>query len=202
MTATRPLLALALFAGLAGCISLGEDPPARLLTLAATEAAPAGPGGPVAPGTAITIMMPLVPAKLQTTRVPVQASATEIAYVKDAQWVEPPNRLFRRLLGEVIAARTGRAVLDPRQFAADPGLRLGGQLSEFGVDGEGRAAVVQFDAEAMGASGLRTRRFVARVPLGQIDGQSVGPALNRAANDLAGQVADWLKDEPGAPARP
>ena len=37
-----------------------------------------------------------------------------IQYLKDAVWVEEPGALFARLLGETIAARTGRVVLDPQ----------------------------------------------------------------------------------------
>ena len=76
--------------------------------------------------------MPAVPQELATARVPVQATATTIAYVKDALWVEPPARLFARLLVDTIAARTGRVVLSTAQSLSDPGARLAGELRNFG----------------------------------------------------------------------
>ena len=39
---------------------------------------------------------------------------------------------------------------------------------------------------------MSTRRFEARVPVAAPETAFVGPALNEAANDVAGQVADWL----------
>jgi cholesterol transport system auxiliary component len=40
---------------------------------------------------------------------------------------------------------------------------------------------------------VRTRRFEVRVPAGSIDAKSAGRALNKAANQIAIDVADWLK---------
>ena len=39
---------------------------------------------------------------------------------------------------------------------------------------------------------METRRFEAGIPGIAADRESVGPALNRAANDVAVQVADWV----------
>lgn len=187
------LTAAALFA-LSGCISLGEDPPQALLTLAPSATAAGGAAAmSVTPGEAITVMVPSVPAALATNRVPVRASATELAYVKDAQWVDSPNRLFQQLLSETIQARTGRPVLNPRQFTFDPGVRMSGELQQFGVDALTQSAVVVFDGVIMRGQQVEKRRFEARVPVGEIKAQQVGVALNDAANQVAAQVADWVK---------
>jgi cholesterol transport system auxiliary component len=42
------------------------------------------------------------------------------------------------------------------------------------------------------ASKVEKKKFEARVSVTQIDANSVGPALNQAANQVAGEVADWL----------
>jgi cholesterol transport system auxiliary component len=53
--------------------------------------------------------------------------------------------------------------------------------------------VVIYDAAlATNEDQVRTRRFEARVPLASIDGASVPPALNQAANQVAAEVAAWL----------
>ena len=189
----RPLLAAAAALALSGCISFGSEPPERLLSLTPAETIAPGAGQSIAPGQAITVLWPSVPADLATNRVPVQATPTSLAYVKNAQWTEPPNRLFARLLGEVIEARTGRPVLSGRQFAVDPGERVTGQLLKFGVDAASQSAVVTFDAVAARGTDVRTRRFEARVPVAEIEAQAVGAALNQAANQVAAEVADWLK---------
>src|SRR5690606_29617396 len=127
-------------------------------------------------------------------RVPVMSGDTSIAYVKDAQWVDQPNRLFRALLSEVISAKTGRLVLDNRQFAFDPGTRISGQLPKFGVDADTNEAVVTYDAArtTTGGEQLEERRFEARVPVSAIEAGAVAGALNTAANRVADEVAGWI----------
>ena len=112
--------------------------------------------------------------------------------------MEPPNRLFTRLLVEVLSARTGRLVVGPRGYR--PGAnRLDGDIKMFGVDATTREAVVTFDAtyaEPSATAGedgrYRKRRFEARVPVSVIEPQPVGVALNQAANQIATEVADWI----------
>jgi cholesterol transport system auxiliary component len=178
---------------LTGCISFGEKPPPSLLTLTPAATVAAGTERSAAAGTAVTVVIPNVPQALQTLRVPVQASATSIAYIKDAQWVEQPNRLFQHLLSETIAARTGRVVLDPRQSTLDPGTRLTGTLQSFGLDAASGQATVVYDAELARDNGatVETRRFAAQAPA-SANPQSVATALNAAANQVAAAVADWL----------
>jgi len=108
--------------------------------------------------------------------------------------VDTPRNLFRALLAETVAARNGTLVLDPGQFSADPGRRLMGDLIDFGIDARAMQAVVTFDASLMGKGGTVTkRRFSATVPISHIDENSVAPAIGKAANAVAVEVADWLK---------
>src|SRR6188768_826014 len=96
---TRPLgLALALLATapLAGCVSFGAKPPPSLLTISSAASIPAGQTQSSATAETIIILVPAVSQGLATTRVPVQTSATDLAYIVNAQWVEPPARLFAR----------------------------------------------------------------------------------------------------------
>ncbi len=179
---------------LSGCISLGgEKPPPP----ADPDLGRNGRGRHRAQRrgghAAVTVVTPAVPQALQTLRVPVQASATSVAYIKDAQWVEQPNKLFQHLLAETIGARTGRVVLDARQSTLDPGIRLTGTLQSFGLDaGSGQATVV-YDAELARNDGttVDTRRFSAQAPA-RANAQSVAGSLNIAANQVAAEVADWL----------
>lgn len=193
MTRITKLAALAPALLLGGCLNLGGDVPDSLLTLTPASMAPAGSGASGAQGDALVLSEFETPKELDVTRVPVQMSDTEIAYLKDAVWVERPSRLFRRLLAETIRTRANRVVIDgddPGVSAAD---RLQGTLRAFGYDARTREAVVVFDAVRNGtASAVTTRRFEARVPVAAAETAFVGPALNQAANDVAGQVADWL----------
>jgi cholesterol transport system auxiliary component len=185
------LLAAAL--PLAACVSFGEDPPAQLLTLTATTPLAPGAARSVDPDRAVQVGVPSVPQTLATLRVPVQTGPTGVAYLKDARWSEPPNRLFRNLIAEVVAQRTGRPVLDPRQFAVAAGVRVTGGLKSFGLDASSSAVVVIFDATlARGNAALQTRRFEARVPVSSQDTAGFAPAINQAANQVATEVSDWI----------
>ena len=178
---------------LAGCLSFGSEPPESLLTLTSTASVPAGSGASSASGTAIVLTEFDTSSALDVTRVPVQVTDTELAYLKDAVWVEKPARLFRRLIAETIRTRSNRVVVD----GDDPGVlaenRLGGTVRQFGYDARTGSVVVVFDAVRPGeGSSVTTRRFEAIVPGVAPDVASVGPALNQAANDVAAQVADWV----------
>ncbi len=191
----RPLLLLApaiLSLALAGCISFGAKPPPFLFTLTPSAAPAAGPVS--GEGRPVVIAIPTVPEKLATLRVPVQATDVTLAYLKDAQWVESPPGLFRRLLAETMAARTGRFVLPAGDFAAAPADSVSGTLSDFGLDARTMEVVVTFEAldQRSGSATPIGRRFTARVPVVSADPNLVAVSLNQAANQVAAEVADWV----------
>lgn len=180
---------------LAGCgplIQIGGNaaPPDVLLTLRAS------PGEAAAPrGTPILVTLPSVPGALRTLRIPVTTRATEIAYLENANWIEQPNLLFQRLLGEVVQARSGRPVVDERTVDVVAALRLSGRLLEFGLDARGARAVhVRYDAILTSPAGglVASRRFEARESVADETGPEVARALNAAANGVATQVGDWV----------
>ena len=188
------VLAAALGAcSLGGLLGGGGKPPPTLQTLT-TEAPDPGPiARTAAAGKAVTIAVPLIPKELNTVRVPVQISPTDVQYVTNLQWVDTPDRLFQNLVAETVRRTTGRVVLDPEQTGLDPGLVLHGRLNRFGYDAQTGQVVVVFDGslEAAGGSQVETRRFTANAPADG-SGASVGPALNRAANQVAQQIAQWI----------
>ncbi len=196
----RASLALLLSATLlSACVSFGGKAPASLITLSSASSIPGGTSQTLASADALSIAVPLAPQAIATNRVAVSTGGTAIAYVKDAQWAEPPARLFQRLLAETIGAKTGKTVLDPRQFASATGMQMSGQLRTFGivveVDGaKSGEAVVIYDAALSRDRGQHvvTQRFEARVPVARIEAGSVAPALNRAANKVAADVAAWV----------
>ena len=190
--AAPALLAL----GLAGCISLGGPPPESLLTLSPTTPAPAGSGAAATPNRPVIAVLELdAPAKLDVLRVPVAVTDTELAYLQDAFWVEKPARLFRHLLGETLRAKSGDAalVLDGDETVALATTSLRGTLIDMGYDVPSGAAVVRFDAIRVDREGnATTRRFEARESGVPAEARAVGAALNRAANTVAADVAEWV----------
>ncbi len=190
---TKPILGLLAVLPLAAC-SFGAKPPPSLLTISSVAAVPVGAAQNTASSPSLSIQVPAVPQSLATARVPVQTSPTDVQYLKDAQWIEPPQRLFARLISDTVTARTGRVVLSPAQSMVDPGAQLAGELRNFGVDAQTSEAVVTFDGALVRETGKRIdkRRFEARVPLVQITPTSAAIAINQAANQVAGEIADWV----------
>lgn len=194
--AALALLAPALLA-LAGCVSLGGGtPPESLLTLDPAARPAAGSGataGRETTGRAILVQLPDTPAKLDVLRLPVTIDDTRLAYLEDTFWVEKPARLFRRLIGETLRARGTALVIDndDTPILADATLR--GTLLELGYDARTSEVVVQFDAVRTETGGRAvSRRFEAREGGVAATNAAVGPALNRAANRVAVEVADWV----------
>ena len=193
MNRAVPLLMGVAFA-LSGCISLGEKPPESLMTLHADTPLPADSAGVARSGATIVVLTPTQPTALANDRVAVRTGDTSIAYLEKARWSDLPARLFGDLLSETIAARTGRAVVDRREFALAPGARLMGRLTAFELDTTLGAVVVSYDASLAPGEGrpLLTRRFEARVPTVSEKAPDVARALNAAANKVAVDVADWV----------
>lgn len=193
----RILASVSLAMAVGGCsvggLLGGGKAPATLLTLT-PEAPSVGEFTRAAnAGQAVTVSTPVISKELRTVRIPVRVTSTDVQYVTDAQWVDTPDRLFADLLAETIRRTTNRVVLDPALTGLDPGLIVSGELQSFGYDAATGQAVVRFDGALSTAGGTRveTRRFEANAPS---DGtaQSIGPALNRAANEVSLEVASWI----------
>ena len=186
-----PLAPLAALLLLGGCISFGPKAPPTLYDLTAENPAPAGAGQSGTLASALVVEVPDAPLELAVTRIPVQIDGANVAYIKDAGWVERPARLLQRLLAETIRAKGSRLVLE-----SEPGTGasevLSGRLIAMGFDAQSNAAVVRLDAMRTTKGGqVQVKRFEASQPA-TVEPATLGPALNRAANDVARQVAEWV----------
>ena len=194
--------AVALFSlGLSACsvslIGKASPPPPFLMTLTPSpENSPkAGGNSPVRAGDVVVISIPTTPEAIAQKRVPVTRSGTAVAYLTGGTWVEQPARLFHRMMAETIRARTGRHVLDLRQFPGDPGVTVYGSLLHMDVEETTKQVVVTYDATAVSADKkVRTRRFEAREGVSVIDAANVVRSLNVAANRVAEDVAAWVAE--------
>ena len=197
MKLLRLALSLAAATALAGCslgslLGGGGKAPPTLLRLT-PEAAPVAIQRSASAGEAVTVAVPIVAKELRTTRIPAQVSAYDVQYLTNPQWVDTPDRLFKDLLAETIRRRTSRVVLDPKLTGLDPGILINGELNRFGYDAATSSVIVQFDAarSTVGGTRVETRRFEASVPSTD-DATSISAAINRAANQVALDVAAWV----------
>jgi cholesterol transport system auxiliary component len=198
MKLPRIVAPVALAVALSGCslgglLGGGGKAPVTLLTLTPEAADPGQIQRTAAAGQAVTIAAPVIAKELRTNRIPVQVTPTDVQYVTDAQWIDTPDRLFQGLVAETVRRTTNRVVLSSKQAALDPGLVVNGELQRFGYDASTGQVIVQYDGALSTEGGTRVenRRFTATAPS---DGTaaSVGPALNRAANQVASEIARWI----------
>ena len=198
MKLLRTIAPVIVAAALGGCsvssmLGGGAKVPPTLQTLTSEAADPGNITRTAAAGQAVTIDTPLISNELNTVRVPVHLTPTDVQYVTGLQWVDTPDKLFQDLVEETVRRTTNRVVLDPNQTGLDPGVTLQGELERFEYDAQTGQVVVTYNGSLATAGGaeVHARRFVASAPA---DGTaaSVGPALNRAANDVAQQIAQWI----------
>jgi len=97
------------------------------------------------------------------------------------------------VLSETIRAGGDRLVVGGGELEYAAQTQLGGELTAMEYDPSRSAVVVRYDAVLRLSDGtVRTQRFEAEQTGVLPDALSVAPALNRAANDVAAQVAEWV----------
>jgi cholesterol transport system auxiliary component len=197
MSQFRPLKFVGLLgatAALSACVSFGgAEPPPSLLSLSADQKMSAGAmqSGPQAGS--LVVALPAARQKLNTIRVPVQTTSTGIAYLKDAVWVDKPARLFQDLLSETIAAKNNRLVLTATEAGGNAHSYITGELVNFGLDGPSLTVTVTYDAVKMTKDKpVEKKRFEASETVFAAEPIPVGEGLNRAANKVAAEVAEWV----------
>lgn len=190
-----PALGVLASLALAGCVSLAGKAPETLFRLTPEQSAPVGYTASGKLNDAIVVLDPEADRSLDMLRVPVRVDSSNLAYLKGADWIEKPTRLFRGLLAETIRANTGDMVLEGGDYEVTGKTFIGGRLLDMGYDAQRSAVVVRFDAvrSERGSEALSRKRFEAVVEGVEAKPEFVGPAINKAANDVARQVAAWVK---------
>jgi cholesterol transport system auxiliary component len=186
---TLPVLAAI---ALPSCVSIGGKAPPQLLDVRSDTTPKTGANWSGTVQTATVVAAPKLPRKLDTDRVPVLYEGTNIAYLTDAHWVEKPDRLMQRMLSETLSAGGSRLILDPYMAGGRQAETLDGELLEFGVDADRQEVVIIYDAVWTRGNSLQKRRFEAREAVGDVTPTNVAPAMNRAANRVAKDVAAWM----------
>ncbi|WP_423142039.1 ABC-type transport auxiliary lipoprotein family protein [Parablastomonas sp. CN1-191] len=178
---------------LAGCLSLGGKPPPTLFSFTPAQAEPAGQTTSGTSQGAIVVLEPESDQRLSVNRVLVTVDESNVAYLKKAQWVARPARLFQNLVAETIRARSSRLVFTDAEASTSGAMRLAGRLLDAGYDAQSQSVIVRYDAIRESAGNqVSTRRFEAREPVAKPDPKLIGPALNRVANQVASDVAGWV----------
>jgi cholesterol transport system auxiliary component len=178
---------------LSACVSFGTKAPLSLLTLSPDTTVSAGASKSGMAKDALVILIPEVPRKLDTNRVPVQIDDGNVAYLKDSVWADKPAILLQQLIAETVSAKNGTLILSEVETSGKAEQFLSGQLIEFGIDSAAMEAVIVFDAVKISkGKPIEKRRFEARKGVANVDPTEAGAALNISANRLAADIASWL----------
>jgi len=185
---------LTVTAALSGCVSFGgAEPPPYLLSLSPDQKLAAGAMQSGPQTGSLVVALPDAPQKLNTIRVPVETRGIGIAYLKDAVWVDKPARLFQDLLSETIAAQNNRLVLTATEAGGNAQTYITGELVNFGLDGPSLTVTVTYDAvKTAKDQPVAKKRFVASEKVFAAEPGAVGEGLNKAANEVAVAVAEWV----------
>lgn len=189
-------IALSLLMLNSACVSLGttEAPPAFLvLTAKATSNSDAVNRSSAE--NSVVVLIPDVPRRIDTNRIPVQINDSSIAYIQGAYWADKPAKLMQELIAETITASTGKLVLDVAQSSGLSKNTISGTLSRFGIDEQELVAIVRYDAVTINAQGeIVKHRFEARRNINMINAIEAGEALNDAANEVAMAITNWVDE--------
>ena len=188
----RMIAAAAAVLALSGCLGGGKVP-AQLLNLTPASAPAAGSAASGSTESALAVVDIDAPRKLDVLRLPVVSGGASVAYLKDAQWVDKPARLFERLVSDTIRARGKRLVVSNSDLEDTAATRLSGTLLAMDYDAATGGVVVRYDAVLTTPDHkIMSRRFESSVAGVTAKPEPVAEAMNRAANDVAAQVADWV----------
>ena len=200
MLRAASVAALALVASCGPLVQIGGGgkPPVALQTFR-SDAPPVSARAD--PKNTLLVAVPSVTGAIQTLRLAVTTSDTEVSYFKDKKydfvWAEQPAKLFQRLLADTATSRAGVTIVDARQSDIPAARKLSGILLDCGMDVRNASAPVvhiRYDATLSGRDGklFATRRFEASEPVSTQSAPAIGQALNVAANKVANDVAGWV----------
>ena len=142
----------------------------------------------------LVVMEPVASAPYDSDRIVVRSSASTVAYLSGAQWVEDlPKLLQSRIVQTFENGRLLRAVGRPGDRLVAT-VSLNTEIRRFDIDVETGQAVIEISAKVINDSRGRiqgARIFTARVPGTAGDGKGAAQALNLALETLLRELVAW-----------
>ena len=189
-TAGRTAAALGVAAALAGCSAVMPTPSADTYDLSA----PATTAPPQGRALQVLVAEPAADRALDTDRIVVRPSATEIAYFSGAQWADRLPRLVQSRLVDVLqasgrfraAGRPGQGLAIDRQVVTE--------IRAFDYEASAKRVVIALSVKLMDdRSGrvIAAEAFRAEEPSGD-DAKSAVAAFDRAQNRLLPEIVAWV----------
>jgi cholesterol transport system auxiliary component len=194
----RPLLALAAAALLSGCAAITSLNSAAATLDAFELRAPSGlPVARSQQAVDLIVEVPSASGAIDTDRVLVRPSATQVAYLPDARWTAPAPVMLQSALVETFLRSNAFRYVGRRPLGVSGDVALVTDLVDFGAVVQGGGAVVEMTLIARlvreeDATITATRTFTRSVPVPDTRSPTILAGFEAASNALLGDVAGWV----------
>lgn len=183
---------------LSGCSALAAlDQAARPLDVHELRAPPEVPAARATSPLHLSVEVPATGGSIETDRILVRTSSTQIAYLPDARWSAPAPQMLQTAMTETLLRAEAFAFVGQRPLGPAGDLALVTTLLDFGAELSGEAAQVEMTLIARlvrerDASILARRTFRRTVPVPDTSSAAILAGYAAASNAVLGELAGWV----------
>jgi cholesterol transport system auxiliary component len=194
----RPFLALAAAALLSGCAAISSLNSAASTLDAFELRAPANmPVARAQQGVDFIVEVPSASGAIDTDRILVRPTATQVAYLPDARWTAAAPVMLQSALVETFLRSNAFRYVGRRPLGVSGDVALVSDLVDFGAVVQGDGAVIEVTLVARlvreeDASIAGTRTFTRSVPVPDTRSATILAGFEAATNALLTDVAAWV----------
>jgi cholesterol transport system auxiliary component len=194
----RPLTLLFACLALSGCAALAAlDQAATPLDVHELRAPAELPQARATSPLHLSVEVPSTGGAIETDRILVRTSPTQIAYLPDARWSASAPQMLQTAMVETFLRADAFAFVERRPLGPAGDLALVTTLLDFGAEVAGEGAVVEMTLVARlvrerDASILSRRTFRRTVPVPDTSSAAILAGYAAASETLLGELAGWV----------
>lgn len=194
----RPLLAVLVAAALSGCAAIGSLNTAAAALDAFELRAPADvPVARSQQGIDFIVEVPSASGAIDTDRILVRPTATQVAYLPDARWTAAAPVMLQSALVETFLRSNAFRYVGRRPLGVSGDVALVSDLVDFGAEVRGDGAVIEVTLVARlvreeDAAITATRTFTRSVPVPDTRSATILAGYEAATGALLSDVAAWV----------
>lgn len=194
----RPILLSLCFATLSGCAAvtaLGRA--SEVLDAYELKAPEAMPVARAAQGIEFVVEQPTASGAIDTDRILVRPTRTQVQYLPDARWTEPAPDMLRSAMVETFLRTGAFRHVGTRPLGASGDVALVTSILDFGAVVTGETATVEVTIVARlvretDAAVVATRTFARRVPVPDTGTSTLIAGFEAATDAVLADLAGWV----------
>ena len=194
----RPLILLLACLALSGCSALAAlDQAATPLDVHELRAPAELPDARSTSPIHLSVEMPSTGGAIETDRILVRTSPTQIAYLPDARWSAPAPRMLQTAMVETFLRTDAFAFVERRPLGPAGDLALVTSLLDFGATVAGEGATVEMTLVARlvrerNAAIAARRTFRRAVPVPDTSSDAILAGYAAASDAVLADLAEWV----------